>query len=103
MASSFRRNKKITIQYDANAATPIETQDWKTLCTAWASKEPILGNEFYAAEQAQSDVKIKFRTDYISTVTDFMRIVHGSETYDIRSAINVKSQNKELLMYCSEV
>ena len=109
MANSFRRNKKIIIQHNVKTDPPTrdkygdEIEDWQTFTTAWAAKDPILGNEYFAAEQAQSEAEVKFRTDYIPGVTDLMRIVHGTETYKILSAINVKSQNRELLMYCKKV
>jgi len=69
----------------------------------WASKEPLLGKEFYTAVQTQSKVEVKFRTYYFDGVTNEMRIQHGSEIYDILSAINVKSLNRELLLYCKKV
>lgn len=109
MANSFRRNKKITIQHNVKADPPVrdkygdEAENWQTFTTAWAAKDPILGNEYFAAEQAQSEAEVKFRTDYISGVTDLMQIVHGDDIYKMLSVINVKSQNRELLMYCKEV
>lgn len=69
----------------------------------WASKEPLLGNEYYTAVQTQSKVEVKFRTYYFDGVTNEMRIQHGSELYEILSAVNVKSLNRELLLYCKKV
>lgn len=79
------------------------TYTWTDFKTVWASKEPLLGNEFFRAEETQSKVEIKFRTHYIPGVLNEMRIHHGTEIYDILSAINVKSMNRELLMYCRKV
>lgn len=69
----------------------------------WASKDPILGKEYFAANAAQSDVSVKFRCHWFSGVLNTMRIQHGSEVYQILSAINVKEQNRELLCYCKRV
>lgn len=80
--------------------------EWKPvdgLTDLWASKEPLLGNEFFAAEQTQSKVEVKFRTYYTPGVENEMRVQDSEGTYDILSAVNVKSLNRELLMYCKKV
>lgn len=80
--------------------------DWQPvqgLTGIWASKEPLLGNEFFAAEQTQSKVEVKFRTRYTKGVKNEMRVQDSEGTYDILSAINVKGLNRELLMYCKKV
>lgn len=69
----------------------------------WASKEPLLGKEFFSAEAVQSKVEVKFRTYWFDGVTNEMRIECDGEVYDIISAINVKSLNRELLIYCKRV
>ena len=69
----------------------------------WASAEPIIGNEYFAANAKQSDVEFKFRCQYLSGVTNLMRIYHNSEYYQILDADNVKSLNRELLCYCKKV
>lgn len=81
---------------------PITT--WANFKTdIWASKEPILGNEYFSANATQSEVEIKFRAHWFDGVTNEMRIQHGTEVYQILSAINVKSLNRELLCYCKKV
>jgi SPP1 family predicted phage head-tail adaptor len=74
--------------------------NWTPYKSAWASKEPILGNEFFAALTAGNKVEVKFNCRYISGVTNAMRIQHGTEVYEILSAIDVKSLRHELLCYC---
>jgi SPP1 family predicted phage head-tail adaptor len=69
----------------------------------WASKEPILGNEYFVALTTGTKVEVKFNMRYIPGVTNEMRIQHGEEVYEILSAINVKSLNRELLCYCKLV
>lgn len=69
----------------------------------WASKEPLLGNEFFAAEQAQSKVEVKFRTYYFPGVENEMRVQDDEGTYEILSVVNVKNLNRELLLYCRKV
>lgn len=84
-----------------NYGEPVDT--WETFTTAWAAVNPLLGNEFFTALTTDSEVEVKFNTRYIPGITNDMRIQHGSEVYDILSAINVKSLNRELLCYCKLV
>lgn len=76
---------------------------WNVFKTAWASKDPILGNELYTALTTDSKVEIKFNCRYITGITNEMRIQHGTEVYEILSAIDVKSLHVELLCYCKLV
>lgn len=66
----------------------------------WASKDPLLGNEFFAALTTESKVEVKFNMRYIPGITNEMRIKHNNEVYEILSAVNVKGLNRELLCYC---
>jgi SPP1 family predicted phage head-tail adaptor len=69
----------------------------------WSSKDPILGNEFFSGLTTDTKVDVKFNTRYLPGVENTMRIQHGTEIYEILSAINVKSLNRELLCYCKLV
>ena len=80
---------------------PVDT--WTNLKSAWASKEPLLGNEFFTSFTTDSKVEVKFNCRYIPGITNDMRIRHGDEVYEILSTINVKSLNRELLCYCKLV
>lgn len=66
----------------------------------WASKEPLLGNEYFNSLTANTRVDVKFNLRYISGIKNNMRIQHGDETFEILSAVNVKGLNRELLCYC---
>jgi SPP1 family predicted phage head-tail adaptor len=92
---------KLQPGYDSHGE-PVD--EWVPVKTdIWASKEPILGNEFFAAEQTQSKVEVKFRTYYTPGVENEMRVQDSEGVYEILSAINVKSLNRDLLMYCKKV
>lgn len=80
------------------------TDTWEIVfADIFASKEPLLGREYFSAEATQSSVEMKFRTFYFDGVKNEMRIECDGETFEILSAINVKSLNRELLMYCKKV
>ena len=79
--------------------------DWQPVFEydIWAAKDPLLGNEYFAAFTIDSKVEIKFNCRYVPGITNDMRIQHNGKIYEILSAINVKGLNRELLCYCKEV
>lgn len=78
---------------------PVDT--WKIFKPARASKEPLLGNEFFASQTTDNKIEVKFKTRYIKGITSEMRIRHGDEVYEIIGPpIDVKSMHKELICYC---
>jgi SPP1 family predicted phage head-tail adaptor len=76
--------------------------EWTPIKTMWASKEPLLGREYFAAEAAHSKVEIKFRARYTNGIEgeeENLRLAHDNNTYDIISAIDVQGLKRELLIY----
>jgi len=81
---------------------PIDT--WEIFKEAWASKEPLLGNEFFTALTTTNKIEVKFNTRFIPGIISEMRIQHGQEIYEIIGPpIDVKSLHTELLCYCRKV
>lgn len=81
---------------------PVDT--WEVFKESWASKNPILGKEFFAAFSTDSHVDVKFNARYYPGITEDMRIQHGTEVYEIiGTPIDVNSMHKELLCYCRMV
>lgn len=67
----------------------------------WASKEPIIGKEFYTALTTDQKVDAKFSTGLIHGVTGEMRLQHGTQVYEIiGEPLNIKDRNMEFLFYC---
>jgi SPP1 family predicted phage head-tail adaptor len=73
--------------------------EWTPIKTIWASKEPLLGREYFAAEAAHSKVEIKFRSRFTPGIDNDMRIRHGDDDYEILSVIDVQGLKRELLIY----
>lgn len=80
-----------------------EENAWTTVTTVWGSVEPLLGREYFSAEMVSSQVEIKFRCWYFAGLTNTMRVTYAGSEYDILSVINVKSQNREWLIYAKKV
>ena len=73
---------------------------WLTLGTAWASVEPLVGREYFAAGSVQSEVTTKIRMRYRPGVTSSDRLIHEGKVYGIQSVINYKSANRDLVLMC---
>lgn len=97
-----RRNKIDFLQHVIGRDSYGESTDtWEIFKSGtWSSKKPLLGNEFFTALTTDSKAEVKFNARYFSGVTNEMRIQHGSEIYEILSAIDVNSLHRELLCYC---
>lgn len=102
-----RRNKVDFLQHvkgQDNYGEPID--EWVPIegkTDIWSSKKPLLGNEFFSALTTESKAEVKFNTRHISGITNEMGIQHGTEIYEILSAIDVDSLHRELLCYCKLV
>lgn len=80
-----------------------EELTWTNVVTVWASLEPLLGKEFFAAERIETKVEVKFRCHFYTGLNTEMRVAYNGTDYDILSLINVKNQNRELLVYAKAV
>lgn len=74
----------------------------------FAAKEPLLGNEFYQSLTTGSKVEAKFRLHYHSVpISDdefrLLRIVWKNQAYEILSASNIDSADREWLIYAKKV
>jgi len=110
MIKSGTLRNRITIQRytlgsPQQTATGAPDGSWTTYATVWASIDPVLGREYFAAEQVQSKVDTKIRCRYQSgvcdAVTTAMRVSHGAVVYNIEAPINVGNRNEEWLLMCS--
>jgi SPP1 family predicted phage head-tail adaptor len=80
-----------------------QTEEWAKVAEAWASIEPLKGDEYFAAASTQAQVshKVTLRPPGIE-ITPANRIIFGSRTLEIESVINVREQNRELQLMCKE-
>ena len=80
---------------------PIES--WAPLFSCWAAVEPLVGREFIAAQAAQSEVTARIRMRFRPWMTAQDRVIHGGTTYNIVSLVDVRSENRELVLMCKAV
>ena len=74
-------------------------EEWVTYGEAFAKVEPLVGREFLAAEATQSQVTTKFTMRHRGDIDTTMRIQFDGKTFDIQSIQNIRSGNRETLIY----
>lgn len=80
--------------------TPTDTQDsaggptqtWATFATVWAKVIPLRGQEYFAANQNNTQVDSTFRIRWLSGVTATMRISYDGEYWDIQHIAEIGRQ-----------
>ena len=73
---------------------------WAPLFTCWAAVEPLVGREYLAAQAAVSEVTAKIRMRFRPWMTAEDRVIHDGTIYQIESVIDVRSENRELVLMC---
>lgn len=77
---------------------------WTTLCTRKVSIEPLNGREYFNASGESSEITTRIRLHYdlvAATVKPFDRVLVDSVYYDIKSVINPREHNRELILMCT--
>ena len=64
-----------------------EVVTWADVATVWAEVIPLRGGEFYAANQTQQTVDVRFRIRARSGLTNDMRLLWKTAPYDITALI----------------
>jgi SPP1 family predicted phage head-tail adaptor len=76
--------------------------EWVTFLTAYASIDPLVGREYMAAKQVQSEATHKIRMRYRAGITTTMRVKCGDRDFDIVSLLNIEERKRELLIMATE-
>lgn len=89
--------RKLTITQDPNTGEMIET--WADHVSVFARVEPLVGREYFAAAAVQAEDTTKFTMRYRGDITPDMRIAFDGNEYDITSIQNIRTGNRETLIY----
>lgn len=97
-------NRKITIQesqitQDPNTGEMIVT--WVDFVSVFAKIEPLVGREYLAAAAIQAENLCKFTMRYRGDINASMRIVFDGKLFNITSIQNIRSANRETLIYAT--
>jgi len=107
MLNAGRLNKRFDIEkpvagYPAVNSFGEKNIVWEKVATTWGSVEPISGREFWAQQQVQSEITVRFRVRYRTDILNGMRIVYSGAYYAIKSIIDPLEKHEELQLMCSE-
>lgn len=102
-----RLNKRIVISQLVTGSPAYDdfgqpNTTWEIVDTVWASIEPLVGREFWAQQQVQSEITVKIKMRYRDDISTGMKAVYGGKTYRIKSIIDPQEYHKELQLMCSE-
>ena len=76
---------------------------WTDEAKVSASVEPLTQRELFQAGQVNSNINHRVLMRHRDGMTTKKRILFGSRTFNIESALNPEERNKELVLLCSEV
>lgn len=100
-----RLRHKIIIEYQVSGYdeynSPITT--WEKFAEVWAAVEPLRGQEYFAAQQAQAETEYRVITRYVSGIDTNMRIAYNDKYLEIESIIDREEKHRELEIMCREV
>ena len=96
-----RLNKRVLIQSPATGqdATGEPTTGWTDVATVWASIVDVSGREYVAAGGTQNSAQTKITIRYRAGIVPSMRVVHGSDAYNVEAVLG--QDRRGLLLMCS--
>ena len=77
-----------------------EIPSWTVFAIRWASIEPLRGNEFISLRMQGSELTTRIKTRYLDGVKAAMRVVHGTDVYNIIEAYSPFAKKRDLEMLC---
>ncbi len=107
MIKSGKMNKRISIEEPATGSPAKNAYGeknivWEEFAEVWAEIMPLVGREYWAQQQVQSEVTVKIRIRYLAGILPTMRVVHGERILAIKSVIDVNERHKEIILMCLE-
>lgn len=93
--------QEMSITQDPDTGEIIEA--WADIGEAFAKVEPLVGREFLAAAAIQSEGLVKFTLRYREGLNTAMRLIFDGGPWNMTSIQNIKSANRELLIYAKRI
>ncbi len=102
-SGQLRQRIQIQSRSDVPSASGEPAAVWSLVAEVWASVEPLLGREFFAAQERSSTVPTKFRIRYLAGLVPRMRIIWAGRWFDIRAVQQVGGLKVEMLVMADEL
>lgn len=105
MTCSGDMNKLIIIQTQTTTQDSYgQPQDtWADTYTVYANIKPLVGKEYFQAQQIQSDLTHDVTTRYRTGIKPKMRIKYGSRYFEIHAVIDPEEAHQWMYLKCREV
>lgn len=102
-----RLNKRVVIEKPVSGSPTADTFGepiitWDTLAEVWAAVEPLTGREFWAQQQVQNEITVRFRVRYRSDIEAGMRVSYNSKYFVIKAVIDPLEKHEELQLMTAE-
>lgn len=81
-------DRRVTLQSKSATRDAMggEVVTYATFASVWAEKRDLAGREYLTAGQSErAEIQTLWRLRWLSGVTPAMRLIHGSDVYDIES------------------
>ncbi|MFD0768868.1 phage head closure protein [Bacillus sp. CGMCC 1.60114] len=103
-------NKRIVIEHKTSETKDEEANtipaEWKEFATVWAKPQTPFGSGFRSETfQGNAEFVIKlinFTIRYREGITSAMRVRYKGRLFEIKSAIDIDEQHKEICLICEE-
>ena len=96
-----RLNRRCTLQQPGTTTDELgqPIPGWTDVATVWASIVDVSGREYVAAGGLQNSAQTKITIRYRSGIVPSMRVVHGSDAYNVEAVLG--QDRRGLLLMCS--
>ena len=96
-----RLNRRCTLQQPGTTTDELgqPIPGWTDVATVWASIVDVSGREYVAAGGLQNAAQTKITIRYRAGIVPSMRVVHGSDAYNVEAVLG--QDRRGLLLMCS--
>lgn len=89
--------RALTVTQDPETGEMVEA--WADVLSVFAHVAPLVGREYFAAGAVQAEHTVKFTMRHRGDIDPAMRIAFDGKEYNITSIQNIRSGNRETLIY----
>ena len=101
-AGRLRHRLKLQSRTETRDAYGGVVTTWTTEKIISGALEPLTGQEFFNAQQTQSEVAVRVVIRYDSAIQDTWRIKNDSKIYSIVSIINEMERDRMMTIMCRQ-
>jgi len=95
-------NQRVTLQQRVAGIDALgqQSESWADVVRLWAKVEPLRGNQFFAAAQAQNEVTARITIRWRAGVDPGMRVIWRGEPYGIFAVIDPMGEKQQIELMC---